>query len=164
VTCTGTPACEASLNSPPRFRFSVKRMMVVVAGVALMLAYLANGSTKLGCGSITVNLTFQLVDDRNGKPIAGAKVELWNDLSAPPTASVVTGTDGYARAACTAGCTSYSGPFFRQYRCLSFGEGLRIGAPGYQPVDALIRDYATDLAFHNTPSPPPIMVRMKRRP
>lgn len=164
MTCTGTPAFEAPLISPPRFRFSVKRMMVAVAGVALMLAYLAHGSTKLGCGSITVNLAFQLVDDRNGKPIAGARVELWTDLSAPPTASVVTGNHGYARAACTAGCTSYTGPFFRRYRRLSFADGLRIEAPGYQPVDALIRDYMTDPAFHNMPSPPPIVVRMKRRP
>ena len=150
------------MNSPTRFRFSVKRMMAAIAGVALSLAYLANGSTKLGCGSATVRLTFHVVDDRNGQPIGGAKVEFGEDLSAP-MASIVTGTDGKASFACKIGCTSYSGPFFRQYRYLSYGEGMRVEAKGHQTVEAVVRDYTTYPAFHNTPSPPPILVRMKRQ-
>ena len=149
------------MNPRARFQFSVRRMMVVVAGVASTLAYLANGSTKLGCGSATVQLTFHVVDDRNGRPIAGAKVKFGYDLSAP-MASVITGTDGFTSATCQTGCTSYSGPFFRRYRCLNYGEGLWVEALGYQPLESLLRHYTTYPAYHDTSSPPPIVVRMKR--
>ncbi len=135
---------------------------MAVAGAAVMLAYVGTGSTKLGCGSATVNLTFHLVDDHDGKPIAGAKVELYRDLSAPPIVSAITGPDGHAAIPCTTGCTSYSGPFFRTYRCLDFGEGLRIEAPGYKSVDGLLRDYTSYPLHHNTPAPPAIVVRMER--
>ena len=148
---------------PARFQLSVRRMMVAVVAVALTFTDLAIGSTRLGCGSVTVYLTFHVVDDRTERPIAGAEIELWPDLSAPMV-SVPTGLDGSAWASCRAGCTSYSGPFYRQYRRLHYGDGLRVKALGYQPVNALLRDYTTLPAYHDMPLTPSIVVRMKRKP
>jgi hypothetical protein len=148
----------------PRVRFTVRRMMVGVAVVAAALTYLGRGSTRLGCGSVNVLLTFRVVDDRDGSPVPGASIGLFRDWSGPPTASATTGADGTARAGWQTGATWYSGPFFRAYRCLSYAEGLRIGAPGYRPVEALLRDYTSYPAHHDTPSPPPILVRLTRAP
>jgi 5-hydroxyisourate hydrolase-like protein (transthyretin family) len=148
----------------PRLQFSVRNMMLGVGGVALALAYLGAGSTKLGCGSATVRLRFQIVNEHDGQPIAGARIELFRDLSAPPMARVSTEADGRAVATCQTGCTSYSGPFFRKYRCLNYGEGLRVEASGFQSVETVLREYTTYPEHHNSSAPPPITVRLKRAP
>jgi hypothetical protein len=87
---------------------------------------------------------------------------LFHDLSAPPLVEVCTEADGEAVAVCRPGCTWYSGPFFREYRCLTYSEGLRVEAPGYQSVDSLLQDYTKYPDHHNTSTPPPILVRLKR--
>jgi hypothetical protein len=148
----------------PRVQFTVRSMMVAVAGSAVALAYLATGSTKLGCGTASVRLTFHVVDDLDGKPVTGARFKLIWDDSAPPTASTIIGADGTAQANCNAGATWYSGPFFREYRCLHFRETVQVRAEGYQPVDQLLREYTTDLAYHNQSVPPPIIIRLKESP
>ncbi len=63
---------------------------------------------------------------------------------------------------CNAGATWYSGPFFRSYRCLHYGEALVIQADGYCPVDRLLVDFTNSSDYHNLPVPPPIMIRLKR--
>jgi len=146
----------------PRVRFTVRRMMVVVAVVAVALAYLGTGSTRLGCGSVSLLLTFHVVDDQDGSPVPGASIGLFRDFSGPAKASATTGTDGSARAVWETGATWYSGPFFRQYRCLSYAEGLRILAHGYQPEEAILQEFTADSAYHNRSSPPPILIRLKR--
>jgi hypothetical protein len=148
----------------PRVRFTLRSMMVAVAGSAVALAYLGTGSTKLGCGETSVWLTFRVVDDRDSRPIAGATIELIQDYSAPPTASKMTGADGSARLRCRAGCTWYSGPFFRPFRRLYFGEALQIQSEGYQSVDQLLKEYTGSPAYHDSASPPPISIRLKRSP
>jgi hypothetical protein len=139
-------------------------MMVAVAGGAVALAYLGTGSTKIGCGETRVPLTFRVMDDRDGRPIAGAKIELIDDYSAPPTASTMTGSDGSASLTCRAGCTWYSGPFFRPYRRLYFVEALQIHAMRYQAVDQLLKEYTRSPDFQDSAVPPPIQIRLKRSP
>lgn len=146
---------------PPRFRFTIRRMMVAVAVVALTLTYLGSGSTKLGCGSASVLLTFQVVDDRDGRPVAGASVKLFQEWPAPLTPNAITGADGSTQTVCKTGATWYSGPFFRKYRSLSFGDALLIEAKGYQSVQTLVREYVRDPVYHNSTVPPPIQVRLK---
>jgi hypothetical protein len=148
----------------PRARFTLRGMMVAVACSAVALAYLGTGSTKLGCGMTSVWLTFRVVDDWDDQPIAGARIELIQDYSVPPPASTTTGFDGSARVSCPVGCTWYSGPFFRPYRCLHFGEALQIQATGYQPVDQLLKEYTRSPAYHDLAVPPPIPIRLKRSP
>jgi hypothetical protein len=70
----------------PRVRFTIRGMMVAVAGSSVALAYLGAGSTKLGCGETSVRQTFRVMDDRDGRRIDGARFELIPDYSAPPTA------------------------------------------------------------------------------
>ncbi len=76
----------------------------------------------------------------------------------------MTGADGSGRVSCRAGCTWYSGPFFRPYRRLYFGEALQIQAKGYQSVDELLKDYTRSPAYHDSAVPPPIPIRLKRSP
>ena len=147
---------------PPRF--TIRRLMIAVAGSAVALAYVGTGSTKLGCGETTVWLRFHVMDDVNGRPIPGARVELIQEYGASPIASTLTGYDGSASVSCRAGCTSYSGPFFRRYRRLFFGEALQIRADGYQPVDQLLREYVRSPAYHDSALPSPIPIRLKRTP
>lgn len=149
------------MNPRARFRFSVRRMIVVVAGAALTLAILANYSTWEGYGITTVHLTFHIVDDRNGRPIADSKVVV-EDMMLTPMMSIITGADGSASADCQIRCTTHGGGLFLRSRRLSYPSGLRVEALGYQPVDARLWDYTTDPAYQNTLSPPPIVVRMKR--
>jgi hypothetical protein len=146
----------------PRVRLTVRRSMLVVAVVAVALTYIGRGSTRLGCGSVNVLLSFRVVDDQDGSPVPGALIGLFRDYSGPPAASATTGADGSARVAWQTGATWYSGPFFLEYRCLSYAEGLRAAAPGYRPVEALLRDFTSYPAHHATPTPPPILVRLKR--
>jgi hypothetical protein len=146
----------------PRVRFTVRQMMVAVAGSAVALAYLGTGSTRLGCGSASVLLTFHVVDDQDGRPIAGARIALTWDYSGPPAASVISGIDGLARVRYDVGATWYSGPFFREYRCLSYGEAVQVQADGYRSVDQLLHEYTSDAAYHNSSVPPPIVIRLKR--
>jgi hypothetical protein len=148
----------------PYLRFTLRRSMLVVAVVAVALTYIGRGSTRLGCGAVNVLLTFRLVDDQNGRPIPGATIGLFLDWPGAPAASATTGADGSARVAWKTGATWYRGPFFREYRCLSYVEGLRVAAPGYRPVEALLRDFTSYPAHHATPTPPPIVVRLKRAP
>jgi 5-hydroxyisourate hydrolase-like protein (transthyretin family) len=148
----------------PRVRFTVRSMMVAVACSAVTLAYLGTGSTKLGCGSASVLLTFHVVDDLDGRPVARARVELIRDYTAPPTASAITETDGCVRVGCNVGATSSSGSFFRQYRCLHYGEAVQVQAEGYESVDKLLREYTTSPDYHNLSVPPPIMIRLRRSP
>jgi len=148
----------------PRVRFTVRRTMVAVAVIAVALTYLGRGSTRLGCGSVNVLLTFRVVDDRDGSPVPGASVGVFQEWSGPPTAGATTGADGSARAGWRTGATWYSGPFFRQYRCLSYSEGLRVTAVGYLPVETLLREYTAYPAHHQSSTPPPILVRLKRAP
>jgi hypothetical protein len=148
----------------PRPRFTVRQMMIAVAGSAVALAYVGTGSTKLGCGETSVRLTFHIVDDRDGRAIAGAKVELIDDYSAPPTASTLTGSDGCASLTCRAGCTWYSGPFFRPYRHLFFVDALQIHAKGYLSVDQLLKERTGSPALYDSAAPPPIQVRLKPSP
>ncbi len=137
--------------------------MFTVAVVAVAMAYLGTGSTKLGCGSARVLLTFHVVDDEDESPVPYAAVGLYRDWTAPATASTTTVTEGSGQVGWQTGATWYSGPFFRQYRCLYYGDGLRITADGYEPVEALLKQYTSDLAYHNTSAPPPILVRLKRK-
>jgi hypothetical protein len=148
----------------PRVRFTIRGMMVAVAAGAVALAYLGTGSTKLGCGETSVRLTFRVMDDRDGRPIAGARIELIPDYSVPPTASTMTGSDGSASLTCRAGCTWYSGPFFRPYRRLYFVEALQIQVRGYQSVDELLKEHTGSPAFQDSAVPPPIQIRLKRSP
>jgi hypothetical protein len=148
----------------PRVQFSIRGMIVAVAGSAVVLAYLGTGSAKLGCGETSVRLTFHVVDDRDGRPIAGARIELIQDYSAPPTASTMTGSDGSASLTCRAGCTWYSGPFFRPYRRLFFVEALQIQAEGYRSVDRLLKEHTGSPALHDSAVPLPIPIRLKRSP
>ena len=145
---------------PPRF--TIRRMMIAVAGSAVAFAYLGTGSTKLGCGETSVWLTFHVMDDVNGRPIAGARIQLIQEYGASPIASTMTGYDGSAGVSCRAGCTSYSGPFFRTYRRLYFLEALQIQADGYQPVDQLLQEYTRSPAYHDSALPSPIPIRLKR--
>ena len=145
-----------------RMQFTVRSMMIAVACSAVALAYVGTGTTKLGCGSASVLLTFHVVDDVDGRPIDGAKIDLIRDYSLPPTATTFTGPVGSARVGCQVGCTSYSGPFFRRFRCLSYGDAVQVHAEGYQPVDELVRKYTSDLAYHSSSVPPPIVIRLKR--
>jgi hypothetical protein len=148
----------------PRVRFTMRQMMVAVAGSAVALAYLGTGSTRLGCGSASVLLTFHVVDDRDGRPIAGARIELIRDYSGPPAASAISGIDGSARVRCDVGATWYSGPFLRQYRCLHYGEAVQVQSDGYRLVDQLLHEYTSDPAYHNLSVPPPIVIRLMRSP
>ena len=45
----------------PRVRFTLRQMMFAVAGSGVALACIGMGSTKLGCGSASVLLTFHVV-------------------------------------------------------------------------------------------------------
>src|SRR3954452_5706489 len=116
----------------PHVRLTLRRMMAGVALAAVVLSYVGTGSTRLGCGSVNVLLTFKVVDDRDGSTIPGASVGLFSDWSGPPATGATTGNDGLARVSLQTGATWYSGPYFREYRCLSYTEGLRVGAPGYR--------------------------------
>ena len=147
-----------------RPRFTIRGLMIAVAGSAVALPYVGTGSTKLGCGMTSVWLTFHVVDDVDGRPIAGARIELIQGYSVSPIASTMTGYDGSARVSCRAGCTSYRGPFFRSYRVLFFGDLLQIQANGYESVGQLLKEYTKSPAYHDAAVPPPISIRLKRTP
>jgi hypothetical protein len=91
-----------------RVRFTVRSLMIAVAASAVALAYLGTGSTRLGCGSASVVLTFHIVDDLDDRPVAGARLELIRDYSVPPVTSAITGTDGCVQVACSVGATWYT--------------------------------------------------------
>src|SRR4051812_32065463 len=129
----GTLVLETLYISRPA-RFMLRYMMIVVAVVAVALDYLGTGSTRLGCGSVRVVLTFRVVDARDDSSVSGPSIGLYQDWSGSPTARATTGADGSARAVLKSGATWYSGPFYRRYRCLSYTEGLRGTAVGYRPV------------------------------
>jgi hypothetical protein len=149
----------------PRLRFTVRTMMLAVACTALVLSYIGTGTTRLGCGDVNVLLRFRVIDDLDGRPVAGASVRLIREYGAPPLASTITGTDGLAPAVSTrAGATWYSGPFFRQYRCLSFGDTIQVEAEGYRSIDEMLHEYTTSSVYHNAYAPPPIVIRLKRVP
>jgi hypothetical protein len=59
----------------PGVRFTVRRMMVAVAIVAVALAYLGTGTTRLGCGETDVLLSFQVIDDLDGRPVSRASMQ-----------------------------------------------------------------------------------------
>jgi hypothetical protein len=146
----------------PLFRFTVRGMMFAVALVASVMGLLATHHSKLGCGHASVPLVFHLVDDGDGRPVVGAKVELISVSGDPPTV-IVTGRDGSAGAVCEAGSTSYRGPFLRPYRTFFYSDSLRVGADGYQPIAGMLMDFMTDPAFRtNRTAHPPILIRMKR--
>jgi hypothetical protein len=145
----------------PRLQFTVRRTMVAVAVCAVALAYVGTGSTRLGCGRASVPLTFHVVDDLDDRPIAGAEIALIRDYSAPPAAKVKSGIDGSVQVRCEVGATWYSGPYFREYRCLNYGDAVQVQADGYQLVDQLLRKYTRGPAY-NSPVPPPIVIRLKR--
>jgi hypothetical protein len=154
---------EIEARHMPLFRYTVRGMMIAVAFVASVLALLATHHSKQGCGQTSVPLVFHVVDDRDGRPVHGATVELYGALGDPPTAKVTTGTNGSVGAICRAGSTSYRGPFFRPYRTLHYSESLRIGAEGYQAVDGLLSNFMTDPAYRtNRAAHPPILIRLKR--
>jgi hypothetical protein len=149
----------------PRLRFTVRTMMLAVACTALALSYIGTGTTKLGCGHANVLLRFRVIDDLDGRPVGGANVRLIRDYGAPPLARTMTGTDGLAPAVSyRAGATWYSGPFFRHYRCLSFGDAVQVEAEGYRSTDEILQDYTRPSDYHNLSVPPPIVIRLKRDP
>jgi hypothetical protein len=139
-------------------------MIAAVALVAVGLAYLGTGYTRLGCGSASVVLTFRVVDDADARPIGGARIELLEDFSAPPAASATTGSDGLACVRSEFGATWYSGPFFREYRCVSYSDQLQVRADGYEAIDEPLRNFTKYPHYHNSPSPQPIVLRLKRSP
>lgn len=96
----------------PRLRLSLRAMTVCVALFAVALPYLCSGPTRLGCGSANVLVSFRVVDDLDGRAIPDASIELFQEMDAPPTASLITESGGLAQAGCKPGATLYSGPFF----------------------------------------------------
>jgi hypothetical protein len=146
-------------------RFTVRGLMVAVAGVALVLGCLATYHEKLGCGQSSVPLIFHVVDDRDGRPIIGAKIALILDFDAPPAVRGVTEDDGDMAATCQAGHTSYRGPFLRRYGVFNYSYALRVEADGYRIEEGILRSYMknpvyySDKTFH-----PPIVVRLKKTP
>ena len=148
----------------PLVRFTIRKLTMTVAGSAVALAYVGTGSTKLGCSETTVWITFHVVNDEDGRPIPGARVELIQGYGASPIPTKKTGYDGSARVSCRAGYTSYPGPFFRTYRRLYFGEALQIQADGYQPVDLLLKEYVRSPAYHDSALPSPFPIRLKCTP
>lgn len=148
-----------------RPQLTIRRLMIVVAGLAAMLACLATYHDKRGCGTANVPLVIHVVDDRTAQPIAGAKIDLILDYGQPPAISGITGSDGDMALACQAGATSYVGPFLRRYRTYHYSYALRIEAQGHQSEERMLGDFMKDPAYHtDETSPPPIVVRLKDSP
>jgi hypothetical protein len=143
------------------FRFSVRSMMLAVGGAALVLAYLGSYHAKNGCGYTNALTEFQVVDDQDGRPVAGAKVDLFTDMADPAIASAITGLDGSAEITCLVGSTSYTGSFLRSYRYLSWTYGLRIEANGYQNADEFLHRGWKHVG-QSTPVSPTFVIRLKR--
>jgi hypothetical protein len=140
-------------------------MMFAVAGLAVVLAGLATHHSKLGCGQTRLPLSFQIVDDHDGRPVVGAKFELISDLGRPADVSEITGKNGEVETIVEAGTTTFHGPFFRRYRVIYVASyAVRIQTEGYERVEEMLREYMKDPAYHSDrTSYPPIIVRLKRK-
>jgi hypothetical protein len=140
-------------------------MMIVVAGLATVLAGLATHHSRVGCGHSHLPLSFQIVDDRDGRPVVGAKIELISDFGRPPDVSEITGKIGELETIVGAGHTTYNGPFLRRYRVIYVDSyALRIEAEGYERLEAMLSEYMKDPAYHSDRTPhPPVVVRLKRK-
>ena len=141
-------------------RFSVQSMMIAVGGVALVFAYLATYEARLGCGHTNAILVFRVVDDRDGRPIPGAKIDLITETTGPPYASATTGPNGLVEMSCDVGSTSYKRPFLSSYRHLSPYYGLSIEADGCEKVDDVVRGWK--YVGPGTPVSPTVMIRLKQ--
>jgi hypothetical protein len=138
-------------------------MMLAVGGASLVLASAANFHVSRACGHTNALVEFQVIDDQDGQPVPGAKIDLISDLSGPPEVSAVTGSDGSAEISCKVGSSWYKGPFFQSYQILNFGSSIHIDVDGYQSPDEF---------FHRgwrhkgkaTPVAPPVLIRLKRSP
>ncbi|WP_435011516.1 hypothetical protein P12x_002829 [Tundrisphaera lichenicola] len=147
-------------------RFTVRRMMVAVAFVASVMGlFITTPAWVTNCGrhgDASVPLVFHAVDDRDGRPVVGAKVEMPDEMGSPSI--VMTEADGSARTACQARFTMNRNPFVRPYRVFTYWDQLRVRADGYQPVEGMLRDFMTDPAFRtDRTAHPPILIRMKRK-
>lgn len=143
-------------------RFTVRRMMAVIAGLAVLLPYLSRSYRTGGCGHASVPLAFQVVDDRTGQPIIAARIDLSYDYSLPPVATAYTDSAGDANLICEAGCTSYLGPFLYPYRVYWYSQGSIVSAPGYQTAEGLLLEFMKSPVYRDDRAPhPPIQIRLK---
>jgi hypothetical protein len=140
-------------------------MMMAIAGIATALACLATHHSKIGCGHSRLPLTFNVVDERDGRPVVGAKFELITDYGRPPDVSEISGNNGSVATIVEAGHTSYRGPFFRRYRVFSYCYALRIEAEGYQREEGMLMDYMKNPVYRSDRVPhPSIAIKLKRSP
>lgn len=147
----------------PRFRLQTLMIAGVVAWLALI--YAMPDSSGRACGRTPVSIAFRVVDDRDGRPISGATISVFDgDMSPPPMASEATGPDGVARVTFRTGCTWHSRPFFQSSRSLVLGEFVRIKAPGYRKVECLIPSLESGrIRSHlDLRDPPPFVIRLDR--
>jgi hypothetical protein len=144
----------------PRFRFTVRRLMVAVAVVAGTLAFLMSTKGAYSVGFANVPLRFTILDDTSGRPISRASVRLPGSTVYEATP---TGDDGKTTVVIRVMCSGQVS-ILRKTRHANFSSWrIRVVAPGYRTFTGSLENRTQDPRFHEeNPDPPPIEIRMER--
>jgi hypothetical protein len=143
-------------------RFTVRWLMVAVAAVAGILAFLASMKDAYWVGFANVPLRFTILDDASGRPISRASVRLPGSTvyEAPPT-----GDDGKTTVVIRVMCSGQVGILRRTRHANFLSWNIRVVAPGYRTFTGSLENRTQDPRFHEeNPDPPPIVIRMEREP
>ena len=138
----------------PRLRFTIRRLMAVIAVVAFgTWMLIVNTGEALWVGQASIPLEFLILDASTGKPIAGAYINLPDPRVNYATTS---GPDGRATLVISA---TIAGRGSRT-RSVNYRWEALVTADEYGIVRAALRDFTLDPRYHSDPAPPPIVIRL----
>jgi hypothetical protein len=169
------PTFEMSKMRLPLVRLTVRRLMAVVAVMALLLWLIrrweTDGGVSYATGHVRIPLVFLISGADTGQPIEGAVIRLEDPdylyVSIPPDRfELKTGRDGDATTLVelpfneTRGLPSGR---LRFYRVVYPHWKIKIAAKGYRDVVLSFADYERrDRRFHEKAPPAPIVIRLRR--
>ena len=125
-------------------RFTLRWLMVVVAIVAWILAFLMSTKGAYWVGSANIPLRFTILDDASGRPISQAIVRLPGDTVYEATP---TGDDGKTTVVIRVMCSGRVS-ILRKTRDADFSSWhIRVVAPGYRTFTGSLENRRKTLGF-----------------
>jgi hypothetical protein len=148
-----------------RPRFTVRRLMVAVAVVAGVLAFISVDCGPEGSGFASIPLQFTVLDAVTGKPVPGATIRLLRVIE-PEYQANPTELDGRTALVIRARCGISGGIINRRWRGVNYlFWTLEVEAEGYLKFRSSLEKYTTDRRFHESYGvQPPILIRLRKSP
>jgi hypothetical protein len=142
----------------PRVRFTVRRLMVVVAIIALLSLVLAALLTEAAwSGHESIPLEFLILNASTGQAIEGASIRL---IEGNPEYQATSGPDGRAKVLLHANVGGRSS-LLRETRAVNYEWALLVNCKGYREVTESLREVTRDARYHSDQVSPSIVIRLE---